>query len=252
MKKNILLFIIVISQPIIGQVKFGSIDYKQITGQEVINQRVSKEYALIKDFTEKYQEATHRISYTLNFNANESYFFANKILLANDVNFNAAATAGRGKLKYYHNTITNESREYYDMPRTGIVIVNNQTIYEWTLTKEIKIIDKYKCFKATSPLYYKDKKLDTFITAWFTPDIPVQHGPIGYGGLPGLILELQNDRTTFFVTKININLNVEPEIDKLLFPAAISNQTFSDLILGTLSREQLEGIKESEVNDSKK
>lgn len=252
MKKIIFLFIVLVSQHVICQIKYGSVEYKQVTGQDVINQRVSKDYELIKDFTEKYLDATHRISYTLNFNGNESYFFANKILLANDINFNLAATAGRGKLKYYHNRLTNESREYYDMPRTGIVIVKNQTIYEWTVTKEIKIIDKHKCYKATSPLYFKDKKLNTFITAWFTPEIPVEHGPIGYGGLPGLILELQNDRATFFVTKINLTLNSEPEIDKLLSPAAISNQTFSDLIMGTLSREQLEGIKESEVNDSKK
>jgi GLPGLI family protein len=40
--------------------------------------------------------------------------------------------------------------------------------------------------QATSPLYYKDKKLDTTVTAWYTP-IPVRFGPIGYGGLPGLI-----------------------------------------------------------------
>ena len=28
------------------------------------------------------------------------------------------------------------------------------------------------------------------ITAWYTPQIPVSHGPAEYGGLPGLILEL--------------------------------------------------------------
>ena len=249
MKKNIILFILIISHKINGQIKFGSVEYKQTTNVEIINERNLPKFELIKDFNEKYENATQRISYSLHFNENESYFFANKILLANDINFNLAATAGRAKLKYYHNTLTNESRQYYDMPRTGIVIVNNQTIYEWTLTKETKIIDKYKCYKATSPLYYKDKKLDTFVTAWYAPEIPVGYGPIGYGGLPGLILELQNDRATFFVTKIDLTLNSEPEINKLLSPVAISNQIFSDLIMGTLSREQLEGMEET---DSKK
>jgi GLPGLI family protein len=52
---------------------------------------------------------------------------------------------------------------------------------------------------------------------------PVRFGPIGYGGLPGLILELQNESATFYVTKINLNPDSPPEIDKLS-PKAISKE----------------------------
>jgi GLPGLI family protein len=40
----------------------------------------------------------------------------------------------------------------------------------------------------------------TDIVVWFAPEISFSFGPLGYGGLPGLILELQDD---IFVYKIN-------------------------------------------------
>jgi GLPGLI family protein len=39
------------------------------------------------------------------------------------------------------------------------------------------------------------------ITAWYTPEIPVNQGPEGYWGLPGLILEVNDGKTTIFVQK---------------------------------------------------
>lgn len=43
------------------------------------------------------------------------------------------------------------------------------------------------------------------VTAWFTPQIPVKNGPGEYGGLPGLILEMNVDRTTLLCSKIVMN-----------------------------------------------
>jgi hypothetical protein len=49
----------------------------------------------------------------------------------------------------------------------------------------------------------------------------------------GLILELQNDRATFYVTKINLNPDYPPEIDKLLFPKSNLKHELEQLITGT-------------------
>ncbi len=43
------------------------------------------------------------------------------------------------------------------------------------------------------------------VTAWYTPMIPVGHGPGEYSGLPGLILELSVYRTTLLCSKIVMN-----------------------------------------------
>ncbi len=50
------------------------------------------------------------------------------------------------------------------------------------------------------------------ITAWFTPQIPVQHGPAEYAGLPGLILEVSAGKTTLLCSKIVVNPKEKEEI----------------------------------------
>lgn len=42
-------------------------------------------------------------------------------------------------------------------------------------------------------------------TAWYTPEIPVSVGPDGYWGLPGLILEVQEDRRVLLCSQIILN-----------------------------------------------
>jgi GLPGLI family protein len=47
---------------------------------------------------------------------------------------------------------------------------------------------------------------DVTITAWYTPEIPVNQGPENYWGLPGLILEINDSKTVILCSKIVLNL----------------------------------------------
>ncbi|CAL42444.1 GLPGLI family protein [Flavobacterium psychrophilum] len=248
MKKYLLILSIVITNLCDGQIKYTSVLYGKITNKEVVKD-TDKEMA---DWLTKIRNAADKIEYTLNYNQNEAYFFANSSLTENDINFNLSAILGEGKLKYYQNNNSKEFREFRDSKRTGKVIVNNEQICKWTLTNETKIIGEHKCFKATTPLY-EEGKINEGVTiiAWYTPEIPGSFGPNGYGGLPGLIIELQGFKAMFFVKQINLALNKEPEIDKLLSPKAISKETYMMMVMGTFSKEQLKGIKEVEEKQNK-
>jgi GLPGLI family protein len=46
---------------------------------------------------------------------------------------------------------------------------------------------------------------DIVIEAWYTPEIPVNNGPGDYWGLPGLIVEVNADRTTLQLVKVDLN-----------------------------------------------
>lgn len=87
----------------------------------------------------------------------------------------------------------------------------------WQLTDESKLIDDKLCFKATTSILIISRlgNKEIEITAWYCPEIPIPFGPQNYGGLPGLIMEL-NDRAglTFFVSKINLNKKVFFQIPK--------------------------------------
>lgn len=45
----------------------------------------------------------------------------------------------------------------------------------------------------------------TEIEAWYTPQVPVGHGPAEFAGLPGLIMEVSFGGTTMLCSKIVIN-----------------------------------------------
>uniref|UniRef100_UPI00404AFC6D GLPGLI family protein n=1 Tax=Gelidibacter sp. TaxID=2018083 RepID=UPI00404AFC6D len=115
---------------------------------------------------------------------------------------------------------------------------------EWKMENESKQIGQYMCFKATAVKKVDEmdfssmrrrnrdndaeKKKDTtkttnvmdeievpkeiIVTAWYTPQIPVNQGPGEYWGLPGLILEVNADRTTILCSKIVINPGEKEEI----------------------------------------
>ena len=68
---------------------------------------------------------------------------------------------------------------------------------EWTLTQESKQINGYDVFKAT--------RGEGKVIAWYAPQIPLNFGPKGEYGLPGLILELELGKTIFKATKIELN-----------------------------------------------
>lgn len=87
----------------------------------------------------------------------------------------------------------------------------------WKLTNESKTIGNYVAVKATAAVSInvdnfkvsKKNATGTFIaTAWFTPQIPIPHGPQLFYGLPGLILELHILDTTILCTKITLNKDV--------------------------------------------
>ncbi|MXN91767.1 GLPGLI family protein [Flavobacterium sp. Sd200] len=66
--------------------------------------------------------------------------------------------------------------------------------------------------KRTNFLEQMEMPKQVTITAWYTPDIPVSQGPENYWGLPGLILEVSNGKTTVLCSKVVINSKEKTEV----------------------------------------
>jgi GLPGLI family protein len=151
--------------------------------------------------------------------------------------------------KQYKNVKINsqiQSQEFYGKQ---FLVKDNLQPIEWVLGSETKQIGKYACFKATASVptneltWYdfswdrltsaeakkvdsttagvEGKKIDlaeetvnmTDIEAWYTPQIPVGHGPLEYWGLPGLILEVSAGNQIMLCTKIIMNPEEKIEIE---------------------------------------
>lgn len=180
--------------------------------------------------------------YILNFNKEESIFYEDEKLDAI-----SGATDSWGKNfapgKQYKNVKINsqiQSQEFYGKQ---FLVKDQLQAIKWNLGSETKEIGKYTCFKATASIPTKEltwynfswdrlrnvneKKVDsngvkientkpidfTEVEAWYTPQIPVGHGPLEYWGLPGLILEVSAGNTTMLCSKIILNPAEKAEIE---------------------------------------
>jgi len=68
------------------------------------------------------------------------------------------------------------------------------------------------------------------ITAWYTPQIPVSHGPAEYGGLPGLILELTTGSTVMLCTKVVMNPEKRIEISAPTKGESVTRNEFDNIV----------------------
>ncbi|PTX61027.1 GLPGLI family protein [Kordia periserrulae] len=126
----------------------------------------------------------------------------------------------------------------------------------WKMGKETKQIGQYMCFKATAMVSKDDLEWYNFswsdlrrndddgdgtpdvpmiaVEAWYTPQVPVSHGPAEFWGLPGLILEVSADNTTMLCSKIVINPGEEIKIEAPDSGKEITKEKYQETIRGKM------------------
>ncbi|MBB6328932.1 GLPGLI family protein [Algoriphagus iocasae] len=131
---------------------------------------------------------------------------------------------GSSDLVLYKNLADQKYLEEKDLMGKEFLVNDKLNSYDWELSDETKTIGNYTCQKATYSKIVDSKRFSTgmeemesvkdtvLIEAWYTPQIPVSHGPSEYWGLPGLILELHNAGSTLICEKIVLNPEEKVEI----------------------------------------
>ncbi|MEO5789076.1 GLPGLI family protein [Gelidibacter sp.] len=84
--------------------------------------------------------------------------------------------------------------------------------------------------KSTNPMDEIEVPKEILVTAWYTPQIPVNQGPGDYWGLPGLILEVSSGRTTILCTKIEINPKDKVEIKAPTKGKAVTKAQYAEIV----------------------
>lgn len=172
-------------------------------------------------------------TYVLNFNKEESVFDEqDKIDAISGATDSWGNNFSQGE--QYKNVKENalvQSQEFYGKQ---FLVKDALQVIDWKMGKESKQIGQYMCFKATASIptseltWYDFSWSDlssgtsensdssdvtnkepeiamTEVEAWYTPQIPVSHGPGEYWGLPGLILEVSAGNMTMLCSKIVMN-----------------------------------------------
>ena len=84
--------------------------------------------------------------------------------------------------------------------------------------------------------------LTKITTAWYTPQIPVSNGPEEFGGLPGLILEINDGKLTIVCSEIVLNPLDKIEIKEPTKGKEISQKDF-DKLQKEKSKEMMERFR---------
>ena len=124
----------------------------------------------------------------------------------------------------YKNIADQNYLEDHDMNGKAYLVKDTLEPFEWELSEETKKVGNYTAQKASFTKIVDSKRFSTGmtemenvkdtlqVTVWFTPEIPVSHGPENYFGLPGLILEVQNLGRTLICEKIELNPSADPVV----------------------------------------
>ena len=169
----------------------------------------------VREQVKDINEAAKNQKFELSFNNKSSHFKFIKDLKT-EYKFEKAARSGlTSSFDLYYDKINKyEIRKMSD----GTLVKAESNYQNWQVTKDSKKIDKYICFKATlevEKLNRKGVKIKKTITAWYSPSLPYSYGPKNFYGLPGLILELTENKTTFLAKKIDfIKKDIKIEFPK--------------------------------------
>ncbi|MFH4968630.1 GLPGLI family protein [Gaetbulibacter sp. M240] len=138
----------------------------------------------------------------------------------------------------YKNIKTNQLVQNQEFYGKQFLVKDSLQEIKWTMTGDTKKVGNYMCFKATAQIPSSDLEWWSFswnsitssnnnedtendneetsfseVIAWYTPQIPVGHGPLEYYGLPGLILEVSAGNTVMLCSKLIINPEDKDQIE---------------------------------------
>lgn len=143
----------------------------------------------------------------------------------------------------YKNILENRTAHKRELLGKVFLIKDNLVAYDWELTGETKNIGNYTCYKAVYEREEESIEINLMggeakeekvikkrtLVAWYTPDVPVSNGPNNYGGLPGLILEVNDGDLTIVCSELVLNPKEVKEIKEPVKGKIVTIKKFGDI-----------------------
>ena len=143
----------------------------------------------------------------------------------------------------YKNISENRMANKKELMGKVFLIRDNLVAYDWELMGETKNIGNYTCYKAKFEIEEEDIQINMIdgevkeekvtkkrtLVAWYTPEVPISNGPSNYGGLPGLILEVNDGNQTIVCSEIVLNPKEVKEIKEPTKGKVVTRDEFSKI-----------------------
>lgn len=200
-----------------AQVVCGIIEY----GKKTIDYSMSEDYKRMEkenpEKLKKFQrmdklisDSEKLLSFELKFDNKKALFSINKFLESDNKKMTSHFIGPYDSAKYYYD----EKNVIMQLNSFGEIFLVSKPKLNWRITQEEKMIGKYRCKKAETDVVVNSKGRKWKVYGWFAPSIPVSLGPLGYSGLPGIIVELDINRKKYYIKKMSFNLKQEIPIKK--------------------------------------
>lgn len=227
MKSILLVFLLVTTSFIFAQNKISVVEYSIIIGNDDTYKN-----DMLENYYNDAKKNSNYLKYTLKFDKQNAVFneVATSGELNNDLSFARAFSECAGT--YY--TFLNKPY-YLNKPEANYgdnILIKTNSFVDWKLKNEKKIVNGFVCYKATGFKKVANLKgvYNHPIIAWYCPKLPYSFGPLGFGNLPGLILELQIKKIVYGVEKISINTSDKTNLNFNSNKKIISETQFNSII----------------------
>ncbi len=188
-------------QVVAAQVKEGKIIYERTTNMhKKLPPENENMKAMIPEFSKGKQQ--------LLFSGDESVFLS--VPDEEDIRDHAGEEGGRinirmnsGSNETYKNYATEKIVELRELGPKKYIIEDTLRKIAWRLSEDTMLVKGYHCKKATG----KNRQGDN-IVAWYTEEISIPSGPEQFGGLPGLILQMDIADGWIVFTPLDIQTNI--------------------------------------------
>lgn len=228
MRNTLLILSLIFTVQVFGQNFSGSATYKTASKVPFKMDRDDITPEQKKMIEERMAKAMQK-EYELTFNRQESLYQEVVELEVEEqrgMRFMSMMTGGGGTL--YKDLSTGTYLDKVEFFGKQFLITDTIEKLEWKLEKDMKVIGKYQCNLATAQRVVTLTRSETVdgesrdttfqdtinISAWYTMQVPVSNGPAQYGGLPGLIMELNDGQTTMLCVKVTLKPGETAEIKK--------------------------------------
>ncbi|MBC5863722.1 GLPGLI family protein [Flavobacterium turcicum] len=248
----------------------GMAVYESKTSTSEMKTRLEGNKNMTPDMQKMIEERMKKMfekTFILNFNKTASIYKEEEKLEASAQGggFRMMSSFAGGGGTYYKNVKDKQYSNDKEFMGKEFMVKDSLTSLNWKMEAETRVIGGYTCYKATAikkpsatdfrnmrprkddgekkegakPTEEKKTNFldavevpkEIVVTAWYTPEIPVSQGPEGYWGLPGLILEVNDGRTTILCSKVVLNPKDKVEIKAITKGKVVSQKEYDDAVM---------------------
>ncbi|MGV8945787.1 MAG: GLPGLI family protein [Lutibacter sp.] len=233
MKKIIILSVLLFTAVIDAQNSKVYVTYKKDLLNYSINNNDVEKQKTMKSIMDELKNSSNSLRYNLLINDHESFFLLeeNLVIDTDEQSLRFIVNAGDTGGDFYMNSKTKEIIRSKSLYGETFNIIANIDSMKWELTNERKMIGNFNCYKAVTIKVVENSKgiFNHNVEAWYAPEIPFGFGPVGYGGLPGLIIEIQYQNVRFYASKIELNTKKDTKIVKPTKGKEVTKEEYNEI-----------------------